>query len=293
MQIKSCTMGESTESGRLTAWPIFGQDYPGIGFVDEVKLVHDQSYGRMGFRSSGLGGGIAPAGLMFFIPTGQDRALRESIFIPAGETVYADAVCLEPAEGGLWNPGEGMTVRVLPVSLQAALPEGGGFGALWSDIRARHVSVGGDGSTVAALLEPGKYVLPKNMIDPEARGAMLAIDGRVVAIEIAPSRKQFREWWVEYGLSEAFAFEAQTLPQLPLPLGQLAGGDLDPETDGMHKITALDILYGWVYAVNGQIVYTSLLEREGLTIFKKHGKKQDYQSENVCDGDGEPLEWEG
>lgn len=293
MKIKGMTLGDSTESGRLTAWPIFGDDHPGIGFVKEVELVHDHSYGRMGFKPGDQpGGGIAPTGMMFFIPTGQDRALRESVFIPCGETVYVDTVCLEPSNGGLWSPGEGMTVRALPISLQAALPAGGSYSALWDDIRKRHAAMDGEGSTVKGLLEPGRYVLPRNMVDPDARGVMVAIDSRVVAIEIAPTRDQFHQWWGEYGLSEAFAFEAETLPELPLPLGQVNDGKIEPEQrDGMHEITALHILKGWVYAVNSQIVYASLLEKEGLTIFREHGKerKTDYQSEP---DDGESLEWE-
>lgn len=292
MQIKGMTLGDPVESGRLIAWPLYGQNCHGYGFVDEVKLVHDQSYGQMGFKGGNdPGGGIAPAGLMFFIPTGQDRALRESIFIPVGETVYVDTVCLEPSNGGLWKPGEGMTVRALPISLQAALPDGRGFGDLWPDIRKRHASVGGAGDTVAALLSPGQYILPVNMVDPKARGVMVAIDGRVVAIEIAPTQEQFRQWWNEYGLSEAFAFEAQTLPELPLPLGQLASCTLEPKKDGMQKVTALHILAGWLYAAGGRIVYASLLEKEGLTIFRKHGKEQDYQSNKPSTD--EPLnEWE-
>jgi len=291
------TIGDPVESGRLTAWPLYGQDYPGYGFVDEVQLVDDQSYGRMGFKGGDdPDGGIAPMGMMFFIPTGQDRAIRVPFFIPVGETVYADTVCLEPAKCGLWMPGEGMTTRALPISLQAALPDGRGFSDLWPDIRKRHAANGGQGTTVAGLIEPGQYTLSKDMIDPDARGAMLAIDGRVVAIQVAPTKSQFRQWWVEYGLSEAFAFEAQTLPALPLPIGQVAGGSVEPEADGMHKITALHILKGWVYAVSGQIVYASLLEKEGLTIFKKHGQERtgpDYQSEpdTPCGGDGAPLEW--
>jgi len=297
MEIKGLTIGDPVESGRLTAWPLYGQDYHGYGFVDEVQLVHDHSYGRMGFKGGDdPDGGIAPAGMMFFIPTGQDRALRESVFIPYGETVYVDTVCLEPSNGGLWQPGEGMTTRALPISLQAALPDGRGFSDLWPDIRERHAANGQTGTTVHALLKPGQYVLSKDMIDPDARGAMLAIDGRVVAIEIAPTKRAFRQWWVEYGLSEAFAFEAQTLPELPLPIGQVAGGTIEPEAQGMHKVTVLDILKGWVYAMSGQIIYASLLEKEGLTVFKKHGQERarpDYQAEpdTPCDGDGEPLEW--
>jgi len=297
MNIKGMTLGDPVESGRLTAWPIYGEDHPGTGFVGEVRLVHDRDYGHMGFESEGPNGGIAPAGLMFFIPTGQDRALREAIYIPVGERVYVDTVCLEPANGGLWKPGDTLTTRALPISLQAALPDRieGGYSALWADIRKRHAANGGEGTTVAGLIEPGQYTLSKDMIDPEARGAMLAIDSRIVAIEIAPTREQFRQWWVEYGLSEAFAFESQTLPELPLPLGQVNDGVIEAEQDGMHKVTALHILKGWVYAVSGRIVYASLLEKEGLTIFQKHGQKvgPDYQPEpdTPCGKDGEPLEW--
>jgi hypothetical protein len=272
--IEGMELGSPVESGRLRVWPIYGPDHD-IGFVGSIHLANDDGgYGEMGLSTDHPRGGIAPHGLSFFFSDGQDRALRESVFVPAGEIIKVPALCVEPAQGGLWN-GQHTQVRALPASLLAALPEGSehSYSDLWDDIKERYSAMGERGETVAGLLGVGKYVMPADMVDREARGAMIAIDGRVIALQIAPSKAAFGEWWNEFGLSESYAFEAATLPQLPQPLGALPG-ELEAEREGMYQATYLDILKGWIYARNGAIQFASLLEKEGLTVFKRHGQQQ-------------------
>jgi hypothetical protein len=273
--IKGMELGTPTESGRLRIWPIHGPDH-NIGFVGNIRLSDDDGgYGQMALSTDHPRGGIAPHGMSFFFAGGQDRALRESTFVPAGEIIKVNALCVEPAQGGFWE-GQGTTVKALPASLLAALPSGSehSYSDLWADIESRYRAMGESGETVSGLLGAGKYVMPKDMVDPEARGVMIAIDGRVISLQIAPNRAAFSEWWNEFGLSESYAFEAKTLPQLPQPLGTLPG-ELEAEAEGMYQATYLDILKGWIYAKSGQIQFASLLEKEGLTVFKRHGQRAD------------------
>lgn len=270
--IQGLSMGNPVRSGRLQTWPIYGPDHD-VGFVGSIRLADDDDgYGSLGLQTDHPRGGIAPHGMAFFFANGQDRAIRESVFVPAGQTLRVSALCVEPAQGGFWE-GQETKIKALPASLLAALPEHAtGYQDLWSDIEARYAAMGKSGETVAGLLKGDKYLMPHDMIDGQARGVMIAIDGRVVALQVAPNRDAFRAWWNEYGLSESYAFEAQTLPRLPAPLGVL-DGNLEAEREGMYRVTFLDVLKGWIYVKMGAIQFASLLEKEGLTIFKQHGEQ--------------------
>lgn len=261
--------GDPVSEGRLRVWPLYGPRED-MGFVDDVHLTEDRDYGDVSLGTDRSGGACAPWGMLFFIPGAQDRTLRESVFVPCGQPVEVSALCVEPAECGLWEKGDKVQVATLPPSLKANIVSGHDFTDLWDDIATRYSSMGEQGDAVRGLLEGGEEV--RLMVDPGARGAMVAIDDRIVALEVAPSAEQFQQWWREGGLGQVFEFESRTLPQLPTPLGTLAPiDDMDPGEDGMHQVTYLDVLTGWMYVRKGKVVFASLLEKEGLSVFKTHG----------------------
>lgn len=266
MHIKGFETGRPTKHGRLTLWPLEGPDHVGIGFVSNVKLKGDRGgYGSLQLGSDN-GPAIGPWGMTFFFPGGQDRAIREAVYIQHEETVSVSAVCLEPRQGGTWQ-GQKVAVAMLPPSLRASLPAGGGYEALWDTIRTRNTSVGKEGDTVAGLLE-GR-VLDKDMAVSGMRGMVIALDGRPVAIEIAPTAAQFAEWWNDYGLGDTFSFEAETLPPLPTPIGEEPFHPFAPSAEGLHQVTAWDILRGWAYVQDQKLVYASLVDGEALVLFQK------------------------
>jgi hypothetical protein len=263
MQVQGFTTGSPIHSGRLTFWPLQAPDVD-LGFVGQVKVKDDRGgYGRLTLKSDN-GPAVAPWGMSFFFSGGQDRAIREAVYIPSQETVVVSAVCLEPSEGGMWH-GQNTKVGMLPPSLMAALPSGGGYAALWKGIRQRHKSVGQKGETVAGLLE-GQSL--KSVAVSGMRGMIITLDGRPIAVEIAPTAQGFSEWWNDYGLGETFSFEAKTLPSLPMPLGDVVTEPIQATENGMQKVTAWQVLKGWLYAQASQIVYASLVDGEALLLFQ-------------------------
>lgn len=166
------------QCGRLTYWPLESPD-TGLGFVGQVKLAEDLGYGSLRIESVG-GPAVAPWGMTFFISGAQDRALREAAYVPEGQKVVVPAVCVEPRQCGLWNR-QRVEVGQLPPSLLAALPEGGGYSALWPGIKSRYRDKAGD--TVAGLLE-GKE--SHDVPIRGARGMVVGLDGRPVVLYVAP-----------------------------------------------------------------------------------------------------------
>jgi len=257
MFVKGFQTRSAVQHGRLTYWPLEGPD-TGLGFVGQVRLVKDLGYDSLRLKSTN-GPAIAPWGMTFFISGAQDRALREAVYIPMGQEVYAEAVCVEPRQCGLWSCQQ-VEVGQLPPSLLAALPEGGGFSALWPGIKSRYRGKSGD--TVAGLLE-GK--VSHDVPVSGARGVVVGLDGRPVALYVAPSAAAFAEWW-NGGLGQSLAFET-TYPELPLPLGSV--NEPLEFTEGLHKVEAWEVLVGWAFVSAGVLAYATLVDGEALSSFQK------------------------
>jgi hypothetical protein len=283
IKIKGMRVGEPQRfSNRVNVWPIRGGDVgSGVGFVGDVELASDDDYGGMTIMTKHPGGAIAPVGMAFFIPDGQDRALRESTFVPCGVPVEVKTLCLDPFDGGLWGGQKKVDHLSLPPSLVASIPSSDthSYADLWDSISLRSASNGGNSRTVKGLIGEGhgRALVNRQKLPEDARGALVTLDGRVVALYVAPSSAGFQSWWGEYGLANAYEYESRTLPTLPLPIG--SGGDevLDvSELDGMVKeVTFMDILVGWVYAVNGRLVYAQMSDREAWKTYRARVKPQD------------------
>jgi hypothetical protein len=292
VNINGFTTGQAHRHGRLSLTPLYAPDVE-VGFVGDVHLADDANYGRMGFGTDHPGGGVAPFGWAAFIDGGQDRALREALFVRPGKVEYGETVCLEPEQGGLWREGVKQAVFTLPLSLQAALPAGGGYSALWAGIKRRHEVLGQEGTTVKALLNGpasiGGTALPVAL---GARGVAVALDGRLVAVEIAPTASAFAEWWADFGLSDAVAFEAATMPTLPLPLSDGLGDEqiINVPADGIQQVTWFDLLKGWVFVQNGLVVYASVVDGEAMVMFDQAQAQDQAPIEFPCD---QYVEWEG
>ena len=252
----------------MTFLPLFG---PAVdcGFARDVHLVKDVSYGELVLGTSRSPGAIAPWGMIFVVPGAQDRALREPAYCVAFAEERVDAVCVEPAQAGLWQDQE-VEVSQLPPSLLAALPaRGGGYSALWPSMRQRARTAGVKEERVAGLLEGrrARLVPPR-----EARGGLVTLDGRPIALVLAPDPGAFRDWWFLQGLGRSLDFEALSYPPLPLPLGQLEI-DLCLGSEGLFALE-FGPFEGWGFILDGEFAYIHVVDSEAMTQFQREARQE-------------------
>ena len=257
-------LGDVIKVGRLAFVPVYGPDTD-YGFVEDVSVSGDTGgYGglTLSVKSAPT---IVPDGLAFFLAGGQDRAVRRLYVVtnwPMREPLDVAVVCVEPAQGARWRKGQGVRKGVLPPSLMAGMSPDGSYSDLWKSIRQRGKAAGKITGDVRALL---KGQVGSCTLDSEARGVLVSLDGRPLAFQVAPSRKGFAEWW-EAGLGAAWAFEAESLPVMPLPLGDLDLPDI--EVGGEPCFIKWGPFSGWCVGDGyGGILYVNVLDEDALRSF--------------------------
>jgi hypothetical protein len=281
MNINGLRVGDPVRSGRLNLHPIYGADVE-MGFVGDVGVVAD--VGGYGGLTVQVGRPtIVPQGLVFFMEHAQDRAVRAPVYIgreQVDQPVGIQVVCIEPSQGGQWQEGKKQEKAMLPPSLIAGMLPSGRYSDLWDSIAARSRYDGGGERAVSKLLE-GRVdsSLP---VDKHSRGAMIALDGRPVAIELAPNRAAWQDWWVATNLGGVVTYDAMTLRDLPIPIGDQEM-DAFPDVVGMQHIT-WGPFRGYAFTnEGGELCYISLHDEEALRCFV---------GERPTQGRQELREWE-
>jgi len=260
--IRSLHFGDPQVQGRLTVLPVYGPDTD-LGFVGDVRVVDDnRGYGCLTVGVDRPT--VVPVGMVFYFGHGQDRAVRRPVCIDGIQEI--DVVCVEPSQGGTWRSGDKQEKAQLPPTLTAALPPEGRYEDLWRGLEFRAQHNGKDGAHISlkGLLQGRKDKGPE--MDPESRGVLVFLDGRPVALEVAPSRQGFKDWWVVCHYGDMWTYEAMTLRDLPMPLGN--PGEFEfPEEEGMAYIK-WGPFEGWTFRDDmGYLCYVSLHDVEALRSF--------------------------
>lgn len=264
--------------GNIAYWPVRGPDAPTrVGFVDDILLARDLGYTRMKFRSAFAGPTILPGGLTYFIEGAQDRVVYAT-HVFERETVAATH-CVEPMEAGLWRQGTPIRVGMLPLALRVPSLRSrrkDRADAEWGHIRrllARSGLPAWRGALRELLAAPRVQLNLPTLLWPDTlpdqRGVVVTINSQVVGVEIAPSARQFRCWWNDFGLNESYAIDVVRLLKAP-PIILATGGlslaaYLFNATLRTYKVNAhvydveLGGLSGQAVFMNGHLLYASLV----------------------------------
>ena len=280
MKIRELLSGYKTDTdniqvaGNMTVIPLVS-DQPfttGVGEVDDVSLKKDMEYGKLCFENqSGRVGIVLQGATIITEQRAQDRTVPRATIIKGKGTENVGAFCVQSSQAGYIDANrlgdeakEGDSpFMILPPTLRAkALGAGDGYDRLWKHLE--HYSGAFSGMASTACLKD-IYTKYKDQLDefvaqfepvPNQLGAIVLINGDVVAVDIMPTYESWRKMWRTL-IRDSYGVEAvRTADQSQ---GTVFHYDLN-----MDNITDLDSLENETNRTVSQLVTVIKKQWEGI-----------------------------
>jgi hypothetical protein len=199
-------LGQPQSAGALTMVPIFGPSYPDIAPPRTgLKLTKVDGYGRVVLTNpGGTGVAIVPLHIGWIQDGAQNHALSRSAFLaPGQELLFADACCVQAAQGGFLAERD-QWFFVLPVELRPAALDLRGvqnYSKLWPAISALNNRYGlAARGHLEQILTRRRAVLELYQSRLELCagqvGALFFVGSRLAGVEVAPDPRYFAEMWM-------------------------------------------------------------------------------------------------
>jgi hypothetical protein len=225
-------------AGALTMVPIYGPSYPDIAPPRTgLKLTKVDGYGRVVLTNPGPSGvAIVPLHIGWIQDGAQNHALSRSAFLaPGQELLFADACCVQAAQGGYLAERD-QWFFVLPLELRPAALDLRGvqnYSKLWpaiSDLNRRYGLAARGHLEQILTRRRASLELYQNRLErsPGQLGALFFVGSRLAGVEVAPDPRYFAEMWMAlvcfaYGVAAwhapavaapAEAYEVSTVDEL-------------------------------------------------------------------------------
>jgi len=184
-----------------------------VGDVDEVSLKKDIDYGTLCFENQGGRVGIVMQGATIITKqAAQDRTVPRATILKGKQVANIDAFCVQSSQGGYIQAnqlieefGDESPFMIMPPTLRAnALVQSdgaSGYSRLWDALAKYSGTFAGVRSSSALKDIYQKY---KDQLDefvaqfepvPNQLGAIVLIDGAVVAVDIMPTYASWKKMW--------------------------------------------------------------------------------------------------
>ncbi len=215
------SVGRMQSVGQMQVIPILGED-DDLFAAPEVE-AGTTGYGKVQVRNRQDRATILPPGSAWVVNKSvQDHAIGSGALVKArSERVIDKAMCIQQTQPGLIEMGR-HELQILPARLRARALELRGqseYNKLWDHIgRFKSLYGMGGGSNLADFLrnfarELDEFVAEFELV-PEQIGAIILVGGKVVGIEVTPSRAYWEKVWtplvrVCYGSIALHASRAQ------------------------------------------------------------------------------------
>ena len=207
--LRGTRTGEPQSVGTMDVIPLLldepGAEHEDFGDPAELEVSVPNDYGHLGFQNEGERPVIVPGQVGYVTKSAtQDHALPGAALVPAKSTVNVHtAACIQSSQSGLMKSGK-HEFFVMPATLREAMiatRRESSFDRLWPSIDkfgARY-DARLDGHFVRFLTqfksELDSFVAQFECV-PGQIGAVVAVGGRIVGIERAPSRRLWQSMWV-------------------------------------------------------------------------------------------------
>jgi hypothetical protein len=199
-------LGRPQGTGALTMVPIHGPVYPGIAAPRTgLKLTKVDGYGRVVLTNPGTDGvAIVPLHIGWIQDGAQNHALSRSAFLaPGQELLFADACCVQAAQGGYLAERD-QWFFVLPVELRPAALDLRGvqnYSKLWpaiSELNQRYgLAARGHLEQILTRRRASLELYQSRLeLSPGQIGALFFIGSRLAGVEVAPDPRYFAEMWM-------------------------------------------------------------------------------------------------
>jgi hypothetical protein len=199
-------LGRPQCAGALTMVPIYGPSYPDIAPPRTgLKLTKVDGYGRVVLTNPGTDGvAIVPLHIGWIQDGAQNHALSRSAFLaPGQELLFADACCVQAAQGG-YLAGREQWFFVLPVELRPAALDLRGvqnYSKLWpaiSDLNRRYGLAARGHLEQILTRRRSQLELYQSRLErsPGQLGALFFVGSRLAGVEVAPDPRYFAEMWM-------------------------------------------------------------------------------------------------
>jgi len=185
-----------------------------VGDVDEVSLKKDIDYGTLCFENqSGRVGIVLQGATIITQQSAQDRTVPRATILKGKQVANVNAFCVQSSQGGYIKAnqlteefGEESPYMIMPPTLRAhalVQSDGGasGYSRLWNSLESYSGTFSGVRSSSALKDIYAKY---KDQLDefvaqfepvPNQLGAIVLIDGAVVAVDIMPTYQSWKRMW--------------------------------------------------------------------------------------------------
>jgi hypothetical protein len=187
-----------------------------VGDVGEVSLKKDINYGTLCFENQGGRVGIVLQGATIITQqSAQDRTVPRAVILKGKEVANVNAFCVQSSQGGYIKAnqltdefGDESPFMIMPPTLRAnalvqsaGLGRGSDYSRLWNSLENYSGTFAGVRSSSALKDIYAKY---KDQLDefvaqfepiPNQLGAIVLIDGAVVAVDIMPTYHSWKRMW--------------------------------------------------------------------------------------------------
>lgn len=189
----------------MTLVPLLEQkpEYLSVGDVRDLYLEQDKSYDTMVMGTTSGFVTIVPQGLVYITKeSAQDRAIPSAHLVKERKTCHV--FCVQSSQCGLMSKekNEQREIRLLPAGVRLAAfnkRKQDGYSALWDDLATFNQKLNVSGNYLVSFFQNYQKQLSEFVAEfepiPAQRGAVIAINGEVVGIEIMPNSAAFLALW--------------------------------------------------------------------------------------------------
>lgn len=294
--------------GNMSVIPIVANDeFSNVAEINEVNLVRDPNYDQMVFKNSSGEVGITLQGWAIMDEQkAQDRTLPYAHLIKKGSQKTLPANCIQSSQGGTFNVGQLNLEEfsILPptlrgIALQKASYTESETGALWDDLGkwSSKLNLDCKGSGLSLFYKTFQDKLDQFVaqfeIVPNQVGAIVLINGEVIAIDVLPKYSHWKAAWRAF-IRDSYGAEALRLLKesgnnVDLPAIEMASiqdNSLESLEEAFNnmKSTFVDTLRAQVGDVlNASIEHESLDSLAELNLLKVENNS--FQGQAVLHGD--------